>query len=172
MNRNSVIVITNFLVFITLQVLVFKNFVLFDVGFSFVYLIFLLLLPLEIGFLAVMLLGFGTGLIVDIFYNTLGIHASASVLLTFLRPFWAKVITPRSGNYEVNVLPTVQAYGASWFITYALPLLFAHHAVFFFLEAGGFQLIGTTLLKILTSSFFSLVFIVSIQYLFFSNKKK
>ena len=169
MNRNSIIMVTNFLVFVTLQVLVFKNFVLFDVGFSFVYLIFLLLLPVEMGFITVMLLGFGTGLIVDVFYGTLGIHASACVLLTFIRPFWAKAVTPRSG-YEVNVLPTVYAFGGLWFINYAFPLLLIHHAAFFIIEAGGFQFIGTTLLKTLTSSIFSLVFIVSIQYLFFSKK--
>jgi hypothetical protein len=171
MNKNSIIIATNFLVFIALQIFAFKNFVLFDVGFSFVYLICLLLLPIEFGFLAVMFLGFGTGLIVDIFYNTLGIHASACVAMAFIRPFWAKVITPRSGNYEVNVIPTVHAYGAPWFISYAYPLLIIHHVVFFFIEAGGFEFLGHTLLKILVSSALSLVFIISIQYLFFAKQK-
>jgi len=118
-----------------------------------------------------MFLGFGTGLIVDIYYNTLGIHASACVALAFIRPFWAKIITPRSGNYEANVIPTVHAYGAPWFISYAFPLLIIHHAVFFLIEAGGTQFLGSTLLKILVSSTLSLVFIISIQYLFFNKKK-
>ena len=170
MNKNSIIVVTNFLIFVGLQVLVFKNFVLFDVGFSFVYLIFLLLLPLEVGYLTVMLLGFGTGLLVDVFYNTLGIHAAASVLLCFLRPFWANVVTPRSG-YEVGVLPSLRAFGIGWFLTYSAPLIIIHHAAVFFLEAGGTSLIGQTLLKTLASSVFSLVFIISIQYLFFSNRR-
>ncbi len=170
MNRNSIIVITNFLIFVTLQVTVFKNFVLFDVGFTFVYLIFLLLLPLELGYLTVMFLGFGTGLIVDIFYNTLGIHASACVLLAFLRPFWANTVTPRSG-YEVNVLPAVRSFGLIWFVTYAFPLIFLHHGMLFFIEAGGVRSLATILLKTLTSSVLSLAFIVSIQYLFFSNRK-
>ena len=162
--------ITNFLVFMTLQVFVFKNFVIFDVGFSYIYLIFLLLLPIELSFMTVMLLGFGTGLIVDIFYNTLGIHASACVLLTFIRPFWANAVTPRSG-YEVNILPTVHAFGPIWFVTYAFPLLLVHHAAFFFIEAGGTKLLGATLLKTIVSSIFSLVFIISIQYLFFRKKQ-
>lgn len=171
MNRNSIIIGTNFLIFMVLQVLVFKNFVLFEVGFSFVYLICLLLLPIEFGFLSVMFLAFGTGLIVDIFSNSLGIHASACVVLAFVRPFWLKVITPRSGNYEVNVLPTVHSYGASWFISYAFPLLLIHNIVFFFIEAGGFHFLGPTILKIIVSSCLSLVFILSIQYLFFDKQK-
>lgn len=171
MNRNSIIVASNFLIFMVLQVLVFKNFVLFDVGFSFVYLICLLLLPFEFGFLTVMFLAFGTGLIVDVFSNTLGIHASACVALAFVRPFWIKVITPRSGNYEINVLPTVHSYGSVWFISYAFPLLLIHHIVFFFIEAGGFHYLGPTILKIIVSSSLSLVFILSIQYLFFDKQK-
>ena len=162
--------VTNFLVFVALQVLVFKNFVLFDVGFNFVYLIFLLLLPLEIGYLTLMLLGFGTGLVVDVFYNTMGIQASACVLLAFLRPYWVSLITPRSG-YEVNALPSVHSFGLSWFITYAAPLIFLHHAAVFFVEAGGSDFFWTTMLKTFASCIFSLVFIISIQYLFFNNRR-
>ncbi len=170
MTRNMIIGVTNFLVYVTLQVLVFQNLVVFDVGFVFVYIIFLLLLPMELSFSGIMLLGFATGTIVDVFYNTLGIHASACVLLAFVRPYWTRLVTPRSG-YEVGVLPTLNSFGLGWFITYALPLIFIHHSTVFIIEAGGINFLSMSLLKGLASSILSLVFIVAIQYLFFKNQR-
>ena len=170
MNKNIIIHIISFFIFCLLQILIFKNAVLFDVSFCFVYLIFLLLLPVELPLVTGMVLGFITGLTIDVFYNSLGIHAAASVLFMFLRPFWLKILTPRSG-YETSGLPTVKTFDLVWFILYAGPLILVHLLLVFFIETGGFQLIGLTLLKTVSSSVFSLVFIVSIQYLFYPSRK-
>jgi len=64
--------ILNFLFYILAQVILVKNLVLFDTAFCFIYVAFLLLLPFEIGILFVLLLGFITGFLVDVFYNSLG----------------------------------------------------------------------------------------------------
>lgn len=171
MNRDFVSHIANFSLFVTLQVLIFRNLVLFDISFVFVYLTFLLLLPVELPKTWAMILGFVTGLVVDIFSNTMGIQAFSSVLLMFLRPNWLNFVTPRSG-YESGDLPMIRSFGIPWFVWYAFPLVLLHHLTVFFIEAGGTQLFGQTLLKSLASSVFSLVFIICMQYLFYSNTKK
>ena len=170
MNKNLIIQIASFFIFCLLQILIFKNAVLFNVGFCFIYLAFLLLLPVELALVTGMVLGFLTGLTIDIFYNSLGIHAAASVFLMFLRPFWLNVLTPRSG-YETGGLPAIKTFGFLWFMLYAGPLILAHLLIVFFVETGGFQLVGLTLLKTVSSSVFSLVFIISIQYLFYPSRK-
>ncbi|HZX73017.1 MAG TPA: Rod shape-determining protein MreD, partial [Cyclobacteriaceae bacterium] len=57
------------------------------------------------------------------------------------------------------------ANGLQWFLVYALPLIFVHQFILFFLEAGGFSLLGYTLLKIFMSTFFTLSVIIMTQYL-------
>ena len=87
MNRDVVLKIIAFFSYILLQVLLFNKMVLLGKGFAFIYVGFLLTFQFELGIIIAMLIGFTTGIAVDVFSNTLGINASASVLLMYLRPF-------------------------------------------------------------------------------------
>lgn len=156
---------------LVLQVLVLKSFVLFGLGFCFLYVMFLLFLPYEMGHSGLMITGLVVGIIVDLFYNTMGIHAAASVFIMFVRPFWMKANKPRSG-YEVNDLPNISNYGLGWFITYSLPLIILHALTVFLIESGSGHLIGLAILKALLTSAISLVFMVAIQYLFYTKAKR
>ncbi|GAB5524311.1 MAG: hypothetical protein Roseis2KO_21830 [Roseivirga sp.] len=170
MSRNFIILAISFLVLIPLQVLVLEHIALFNLGFCFLYLLFMLLLPVELGHSQGMGLALAIGLLVDVFAATIGIHAAASVLLMFLRPFWLRVIIPRSG-FEVNVLPSIANYGLAWFVIYAGPLVILHCLAFFFLEAAGSGLFWITLSKSGLTAVISLVFMISIQYLFYPKGK-
>jgi len=170
--RNLIFTAINFVVFILLQVLVFKNVVLFGYGFVFIYLAFLLLLPFEITAIYLLAGGFLTGFIVDIFYDSLGIHSGACVLMLFARQFWIRSITPR-GGYEINSSPTIASMGLQWFTIYSIPLIFVHHAFLFFMEAGGASgMFAFTLTKVLSSVFFTYFSIVLYQYLFLVRKRR
>lgn len=169
MSRNLLILLFTFLALAIIQILLLKYFVLFGVGFCFLYLFALLLLPIDIGFFSAMLLGLLLGLTIDLFYSTIGVHAAASVFVMFIRPYWMSMNKPRSG-YEVNDLPTIANYGLAWYVTYSLPLIAIHSFSVFMLESGG-QLINLSLIKMLASSVISLVFMLAIQYLFYSKSK-
>lgn len=170
MSKNIIILTLTFLILIPLQVLVFEHIALFGFGFSFVYLLFLLLLPVELGDTKGIGIAFFIGLLVDVFSGTVGIHASAAVLLMFVRPFWLRVIIPRSG-FEVNMLPSVANYGLIWFIVYSGPLLILYSLTFFFLEAAGSGMFWITLSKSGLTTVTSLVFVITIQYLFYPKRK-
>ena len=163
--------ILNFLVYITIQLILVRNLVLFDVAFCYVYIAFILLLPIEIGVMTAMLLGFASGLLVDAFYNTFGIHAAASVFIMFVRQRWLTFLTPR-GGYDIGIAPTPQSMGIRWFVAYAFPLIFFHHALIFFIEAANFQLFSFTLAKILASAIFTLLMITIIQYILYSSSRR
>lgn len=170
MNRNFIILTISLLVLIPVQVLVLEHMALFGIGFCFLYLLFLLLLPVELGHAKAMAIALVIGLLVDVFAATIGIHAAASVLIMFLRPFWLKIIIPRSG-FEVNVLPSIASYGLTWFLIYTGPLIIIHTLAFFFLEAAGSGLFWMTLSKSGLTSVISLVFMITIQYLFYPKGK-
>lgn len=167
-NRAIISVIVSFFMYVLFQVLLLKNFILFDTAFCFLYVAFILMLPLEMGPLTIMIISFLVGFSVDIFYDSIGINAAASTFIAFLRPYWLNIITPRGGYEEIEV-PNLKTMDFGWFFTYALPLIFIHQGVLFYLEAGGFDLFFQTLLKVFFSTILSFFVIVLTQYLFYEK---
>lgn len=170
MNRNTLILIASFIILMPIQVFVFRNFVFLNLGFCFVYLLFLLSLPLELSIATGMVLALVTGLTIDLFYQTLGINAAAGVLIMFLKPYWLRLNVPRSG-YEIGHLPLIQQYGLSWFIVYSFPLIFIYSLAVLFIEAGNSGLFWLILSKALVTTFVTLFFVVVAQYLFYPKTK-
>ena len=169
-NQNIPGVIISFFSYLLLQVLLVRNLVLFDMAFCYIYVAFILLLPFDTSRILLMLLGFLCGFVVDIFYDTLGIHAFACVLIAFIKPFWTNAIPPR-GGYEIGMGPTIKIMGFSWFLTYSLPLIFVHHLALFFVEAGGLHLFGFTIVKVIFSSILTFIVMVILQYLFYQRRR-
>jgi hypothetical protein len=167
-SRNYISVGVSFFLYVLFQVLLLKNFVLFDTAFCFLYVAFILMLPVEIGPLLLIIVSFLVGFSVDIFYDTLGINAAASAFIGFLRPHWLKVITPR-GGYEEIVIPNLKTMDLAWFFTYTLPLIFIHHLILFYLEAGGFDLFFFTFSKVLLSTLLTFFVMILTQHLFYKK---
>ena len=165
MNKNSVIKTITFFLYVLFQVLLFNKMVVWDKGFVFIYIGYLITFPFELAIIPAMLIGFATGISVDIFSNTLGIHASASVLIMYARPYLLNLFTPH-GGYPLGGSPIPETMGFSWFATYSISLIFIHHTMLFLVEAGGFHLFFYTLQKIITSTLFTFTVIIIIQYLF------
>jgi len=171
MIRKGIVVhIVSFFLYILVQVALFKNIVIFDKGFCFIYIAFLLLLPIETNVVVLMFLGFLTGFTVDIFYDSLGIHASASVFIMFARNYWLNLLTPQ-GGYESNAVPTIRLNGWQWFSFYSLPLIFVHQTILFFVESAEFDLFGFTLSKVVFSTIFTFIILMISQYLFYNRRK-
>jgi hypothetical protein len=154
-----------FFAYLLFQVLILKNAVLFHTAFCFLYIGYLLALPVEGNKLLLMIGGFGLGFLVDIFYDSLGLHAMACVFIMYLRNYWLASLTPQ-GGYDSNSVPSLAAFGPQWFITYALPLIFIHHVLLFYTEAGGFDYFWHTLTKVMASTAFTLLVILIVEYLF------
>jgi hypothetical protein len=164
MNSQTVIRLTlTFVIYLILQIVIIRNFVFFDVAFCFVYIACILLLPDEIAPIWVILISFLIGLLVDIFYNTAGIHASACVAIGYLRGYIIKFLFPTKG-VENEVVISLKDMGAERFIRYVAILTIIHHSMLFFVEAGGFQFFLITVLKIICSVVFTTFMIITLQY--------
>ena len=153
----------SFLLYAAAQVLFVRNLELWHYAFCYVYVAFLLLLPFETSSVLLLVLGFAAGLVMDVFYDTLGIHAAACVLMAFLRPTVIRVITPRSDLDDGTQL-SLKSMGPPWFLSYAVVLVFVHHAFLFFLEAANPSLFWPALFKTMASTAFTTLVIVIIQY--------
>ncbi|MEQ8425593.1 MAG: rod shape-determining protein MreD [Cyclobacteriaceae bacterium] len=164
MSRSGIWQFLSFFIYLIIQVVLMKNLVLFNTAFCFIYVAFILFLPIETNTLLLMVLGFMLGFMVDIFYDSLGLHASTLVLVGYIRNFWLGRITPQ-GGYDAGEGPTLAANGFQWFLIYALPIIFVHHFALFFIEAGGFGLLGYTLSKVFFSTIFTFLILLLLQYL-------
>jgi len=169
MSRISIIQAISFFIYLFYQVLILKNIVLFNTAFCFLYVAYLFFLPVESNPLFLMLAGFIMGFSIDIFYDSLGLHAFSCVMVMYVRNYWLSLITPQ-GGYDSSTTPSIAINGIQWFLMYTFPLVFLHHAVLFFVEAGGFGMFWFTLWKIITSTIFTTVVTVVVQYLFPSGR--
>ena len=159
-----------FFLYVGLQVVFVRDLEVFGVAFCFVYVGFILLLPIETDRVLLLVLSLAAGLIVDSFYDTLGIHAAACVLIGYLRPWVTRFITPR-GGYDQNLRPTLRYMGNEWFFSYTLILIFLHHLALFLIEASQWSLVLPALLKAVCSTAFTWTVLVIIQYLFYGRKE-
>ena len=156
--------IIRFVVLVLIQVVVLNNVQLSGYINPFLYVLFIVLLPLEVPRWLSLLLAFVLGLAVDIFTDTVGMHIAACLFMAYCRPFVLSILAPR-GGYEVGSEPGIRDMGLAWFLSYAATLVFLHHLVLFFVEAFRFAELFTTLLRVLTSSVFTMLLIVIAQYL-------
>ncbi len=169
MSRINIIQIISFFIYLFYQALILKNIVLFNTAFCFLYVAYLFFLPVESNRMFLMFMGFIMGFAIDIFYDSLGLHAFSCVLVMYVRNYWLSLITPQ-GGYDASATPSIAINGMQWFLMYTIPLVFLHHSVLFFVEAGGFGMFWFTLWKIITSTIFTTLVTVVVQYLFPSGR--
>jgi rod shape-determining protein MreD len=152
-----------FILLILLQVLLFNNIQFSGYVNPYVYIMFILLLPVEIPSWLLLLLSFATGLIIDFFTGSPGMHTSATVLAGFVRPYVLRIVSPRDG-YESGSDPAMLTYGFRWFLTYALLIVLVHHTTLFYLEVFRLADFFRTMFRVLLSTLFSMSFILLIEF--------
>lgn len=162
--------IFRFFFLVLLQVLILNNIQLSGYLNPFLYVLFILMLPFNTPNWLVLILGFVLGICIDMFCDTGGLHAAASVLMAFLRPSVLKIIAPREG-YNVIHKPTIQQFGFNWFLSYAGILVLVHHLFLFYLEAFRLSEFFSNLLRTILSAAFTLTLIFISQF-FFSKPKE
>ncbi|MBC3785100.1 hypothetical protein [Spirosoma utsteinense] len=152
-----------FVLYLALQLLLARNLVLFDYAFCFVYIACVLLLPNETSLTWLLVIAFATGIIVDTFYNTLGMHAAATVLMAYCRPLIVRAQIDVPG-VESRIEFSLKELGPGAFFRYVFVLTLIHHTALFFIEASSLALLAPTLIRVIASTLFTSVSIVLIQF--------
>lgn len=161
--------IGRFLFLLFFQVLILNNVRLSGYITPYFYIYFILLLPFETPRWILLTAAFLMGILVDIFSNTPGLNAAATVLMAFFRPF---VITWISSGteYMIGSHPSLKTQGLKWFAYYAVILTLIHHFTLFYLEIFRFSEFFQTFFRVLLSSAFTLLLIFISEYLLYSRK--
>jgi hypothetical protein len=135
----------------------------------YIYLFALLLLPFEMPRPAQYLIAFCCGLIIDTFSMTLGVHASASLLVIFLRPYWVSILNERKKSDKIErPIPCEKKF--KWLLSYTLVLVFIHHFTIILLEAFTFRHFLYSLLISIANTIFTTSIILCADYIVFPKK--
>ena len=154
-----------FIILLIIQVAVLKYI---DLGMHIsilLYPLFIVLLPFHTPNWMLIISSFLLGLSVDVFYDSLGVHAFVGTLVGYLRPMIANLVAPR-GGYDVQQTPTKHSLGIEWFIRYSGIIFFLHLLVFFILEFFSINHFGVLLLNTLISFVIVMIINVIVQYIF------
>lgn len=168
--RNIFVQSIRFIFFVAAQALIFNQL---EIGFGIhimIYPLFIMLLPFETGIIPMLLLAFFMGLGIDSLSNTYGLHASALVVIAYIRPLIFKAFSPRDG-YEGNKEGSIFEMGQRWFLLVFGSLLLIHNFWFFMLEIFKFNELGYVFKKLILSAPISMLFCILFQYLFIKRVK-
>lgn len=152
----------NLIVFLLLQIPLLHKLILFDKAFGFFYIGFILFLPYGLNRSLTMVIAFFSGLIIDVFSNTPGIHASACIFLAFSKDFWYNMVMGVSDDDVYLDWNNLKIWGS---VGYLFPLIFIHHLIIFTIENGGFNSFGLLLSKIVYSSIYNFIVIFGLSFL-------
>ena len=137
----------------------------------YLYIFFILILPIDIPGWALLLFGMLSGLAIDLFTNTIGMHASAALFLAFMRPTILSAISPREG-FDATTVPSAAQYGMLWFLKYAVIMVLIHHFALFMIEVWSFSHFFGTILRWILSSLLTVVLIMVAELLTFNKKNR
>jgi len=166
-NNKILLNIARFILLLLLQVLVLSHINFLGYINPYLYILFIIIFPLDGNKSLLIFLSFLLGLSVDIFSDSGGVHAAACVCIAYIRPLLLKFAFGVS--YEYNTVK-INKEPASERFTYIVIMVLIHHIVLFTLEIFN----ASQILLILTSTLFSTIFttiLILCALLLFSNKK-
>ena len=163
MNNSVTLNIVRFIVLVLVQVLILNHINFFGYINPYIYILFIALYPIKNDRLLLITLAFFLGLSGDLFSDSGGMHAGASVLIAYIRPVVLKFSFGAIYEHQTIKFGTTD-FGQR--LTYLTILIFIHHLVLFTLEIFNSSKVLLILKKSLFSSIFTLILCLLITILF------
>ncbi len=157
--------IFSFLLLAGLQVFVLNNLHISGYFIPQVFILFLLLLPVNTDIWFCLIAGFVSGAVVDGLAGTYGIHAFSGTALGYFRFFYIKYSLDKE-EIERGMTPNLRNMPTLWHFTYLLFCSILYHQLAFFMEAFKLSGLGATSLKALSSGLAATGIMLLIGFLF------
>lgn len=168
MNNTITTNIIRFIALVLIQVLVLNHINFLGYINPYIYILFIALFPIKNNRLLFIFLVFLLGLSVDLFSDSGGIHAAASVTIAYIRPIALKFSFGAVYEHQTIKFSNTD-FGQR--LTYFFILILIHHLILFSLEIFNSSKIILVLKNSLFSSIFTLILCLLITVLF-SRKTK
>jgi rod shape-determining protein MreD len=132
------------------------------------YILFILLYPVNGNKSVLLVASFLLGIIMDLFSNSGGIHATSCLILAYFRPSIFKFSFGISYEYQTIKLNETLTPERFSFLLFSVVL---HHFTLFILEAFQISFFWDILIRTLLSTVFTIISCIIIIYLIKPNKR-
>ena len=163
--------IGRFVLLALVQLLILNNVYLGGYVMPMLYVLFILMLPTSTGRIPMLLIAFGTGLLMDIMAGALGFHALACTVVAMMRVLFADRILTRGENLVIAV-PSIHSVTPQYFISYLMLMLGAFYLMFYLLEIFSFRGLGGVLLATVCSTLVTTLLAVLYQVIFIKKEEQ
>lgn len=168
MSSSVIINIFRFVLLLMAQVVLFNNMSLFGFITPFPYILFIMLYPVDGNKLGLLGASFLLGIIMDMFSNSGGVHASACLVLAYFRPSIFKFSFGLSYEYQtikINEVLTPERF------SFILISVVMHHFTLFVLEVFRLSSLWDIFLRTICSTVFTIVLCIILIYLFKPSRR-
>ena len=160
--------IARFILLLLAQVLIFNRIDLFGFINPFPYVLFIILYPVNGNKSGLLAASFLLGLLMDMFWNSGGVHAAACLVLAYYRPAIFKFSFGLSYEYQTVRLNDVVTPERFSFLLIAIVL---HHFVLFVLEVFKVSFLWDILVRTVLSTIFTIITCIIIIYIIKPSKR-
>ncbi len=154
------------------QILIFNNFLIFGNNVN-IYLIFVLVFPLNFNTSLSYLIVFLFGFILDFFSNSMGIITFSLLISILIKPYILKFVF---GNFDINQVRKTSEYISKTSLfqktSYLLIMFLSHQLIVNFIDIFSFEKIKIIINKTLVSTIISIFFSYIIVLIFFRKNER
>lgn len=168
MNRENLNIALLIIGLVLLQIIILNNINFLGYINPFLYILLIFYYPIKKIDGQLIFLSFFLGLVIDMFSNSGGVNAAATLFIAFIRiPVLKSVIGKREIDYSITSIRKLPYYKI---FIFTVVLTFIHHFIVFTLEYFKWNNFGIILLKTLLTSIFTII-LVMISFTLLSRKK-
>lgn len=168
MSSTLLLNIVRFIFLLFAQVVIFNNIDFLGYINPFPYILFIMLYPVNGNKALLLISSFLLGLLMDMFCNSGGVHATSCLMLAYFRPSIFKFSFGLSFEYQTVKLNDVLTTERFSFILIAVII---HHLTLFFLEVFRLNFLWDILLRTIFSTIFTVIISILIIYVFKPSKQ-
>lgn len=153
-----------FVSMVLVQVLICNNILLFGVAVPFIFIYFIIVLPLNTSLNLLLIISFLLGFTIDIFSDTMGLYSLSSLVLAALKKPVFYLYVPKDDKF--NIYPSISEMGWENYLKFILTLSALFCLMVFGIELFGFASFGRIIALSSESALFTIVLIITVDALF------
>ncbi len=153
---------------VLLQVLVLNQMHIAWYATPFLYIWLIMRMPNELTRMWLITFGFALGLLIDVFCNTLGMHALALTTMAFMKSPVLFLFVGRE-DFKTGIC-SIQTMGIALYLRYAITLTLVFTIVLFGVEAFSLSSLSVLLVKIVCSTISTTLLILGVEGLNFNKR--
>lgn len=151
-----------FVILVLAQGIIFNNICLFDVAVPFVFIYFIIHLPVTLSTNWLLTVSFLAGLSVDIFANTAGMNALACTIIAMSRRTILHLYFPREDELTIPE-PSMRSLGLDVYMKYLFTVVLLYCIIIYLIEAFSIFDITRLLMRIGASTLLTFVLLLAID---------